>query len=213
MEITILSDLHGFYPKLEGGDLLVVAGDLTAKDRPEEYDEFNNWIAKQKYQTKVVIAGNHDNLLQKDRTYLDPEITYLQDSGTEFEGLKVWGSPWTKRFDGMNPKCMAFTVDTDDELAEKWAMIPEDTGILITHSPPLGIYDQIKHTGDYVGSKSLRCKIDKLNKLLLHCFGHIHECGCRRTKLVGFGKEMYVVNASYVDENYTPVNNAMRIVL
>ncbi len=31
MIIDCISDLHGYYPKLEGGDLLIVAGDLTAR--------------------------------------------------------------------------------------------------------------------------------------------------------------------------------------
>jgi len=32
MEITCVSDLHGYYPELPGGDLLIVAGDLIARD-------------------------------------------------------------------------------------------------------------------------------------------------------------------------------------
>ena len=36
MIIDCISDLHGFFPKLEGGDLLIIAGDLTARDKPEE---------------------------------------------------------------------------------------------------------------------------------------------------------------------------------
>ena len=32
MIIDCISDLHGAYPHLEGGDLLIVGGDLTSRD-------------------------------------------------------------------------------------------------------------------------------------------------------------------------------------
>ena len=41
MIIDCLSDLHGHYPSLDGGDLLIVAGDLTARDKLEEHYEFS----------------------------------------------------------------------------------------------------------------------------------------------------------------------------
>ena len=203
MIIDCISDLHGYYPKLEGGDLLIVAGDLTARDTKDEYFGFLSWLHEQKYSKKIVVAGNHDNLLEKIPTLF--KITgyaeYLCDCGTVFEGLKLWGSPWTTRFEGMNPHCMAFTVDTDEELAEKWKLIPDDIDILITHSPPLGILDETER-GDHVGSLSLRLKTENMN-LKYHIFGHIHESG--RSE---FGKW---INASYVNEVYEPVNKPIRI--
>jgi hypothetical protein len=54
--IDAISDLHGYFPKLDGGDLLIVAGDLTAKDTPEEYNEFCNWLTAQPY--KMVLKEN-----------------------------------------------------------------------------------------------------------------------------------------------------------
>src|SRR5690606_22101282 len=88
----------------------------------------------------------------------DWNIEYLCDSGTEFEGLKIWGSPWTKTFLNMNPHCKAFTCDTEEELAEKWDLIPANIDILITHSPPYSILDEINSTDDmiHVGSESLK---------------------------------------------------------
>lgn len=250
MMIDCISDLHGHYPKLEGGDLLVVAGDLTANDMYDEWNKFDDWIRVQKFKYKkvVVIAGNHDSYLydgydnpfflpfsdyESDTRDKIPFATYLCDSGTEFEywedyadpcrgkqlkKLKIYGSPWTLRFEGMNPHYMAFTVDTEEELAEKWALIPDDVDILVTHGPPFGIFDAVRKYGPFshereelVGSKSLLLRIADI-KPLIHCFGHIHEEG---------GKDLWVpwqqgtrfVNASHVNASYEPVNKPIRITL
>lgn len=63
MDITAISDLHGHYPELPGGDLLIVAGDLTSRDTQEQHLQFLSWIGKQDYKKKIWIAGNHDNYL------------------------------------------------------------------------------------------------------------------------------------------------------
>lgn len=215
MDITLISDIHGYYPKLEGGDLLIVAGDLTASDQKIQYIEFFHWIQDQEYRKIVFISGNHDNWMQKNQSewrMLTPhqDIIYLCDSGTEFEGLKIWGSPWTKTFAGMNLACKSFTVDTDEELAEKWALIPDDVDILITHTPPYCIFDVVKRGGlyEYTGSVSLRNKVMDI-KPRLHCFGHIHEHG---GGMIEDGLTKFV-NASHVNERYKPVNKPVRIIL
>lgn len=216
MIIDCISDLHGFFPTLKGGDLLIVAGDLTAQDTEAEYFRFFDWVHEQDYTKKIIIGGNHDNELEK-QNYKGPTgsakayFEYLCDSGTEFEGLKVWGSPWTKTFPNMNPHCKAFTFDNEKELEDKFSLIPDDTNILITHSPP---YEMLDELPDYdfmsVGSKSLAKRIIKLKKLQLHVFGHIHE---------GYGEfndnpsPVHFVNASHVNEFYRPVNEPIRVVL
>lgn len=218
MIIDCISDLHGHYPELKGGDLLIVAGDLTSRDIGKEYEDFNTWLLCQEYKKKVVIPGNHDNfLIKKDIAELVcMGAEYLCDSGTEFEGLKIWGSPWSKRFKGMNSHCMAFTVDTEEEIQEKWKLIPDDINILVTHEPPFGILDGIPNKYDgtlfHVGSTSLRNHVlnsDRFKNLKLHVFGHIHENGGKtyETTLTKF------VNASHVNERYKPVNKPVRIVL
>ena len=230
MDITAISDLHGHYPKLEGGDLLIVAGDLTKGYFDDDIYWFDEWLRDQNYKKKIVVAGNHDNeLIGKGYDFAISGAMYLCDSGTEFEGLKIWGSPWTAYFNGMNPKCMAFTInvgcDTDQWLAEKWALIPDDIDILITHSPPHGILDTIgqeitKHgiIDIRAGSKSLRDKVYSLKKLKLHCFGHIHEGYNKMTSDIKLSKKEAMrhptfVNASHVNKHYWPVNKPIRIEL
>lgn len=211
----MISDLHGFHPKLEGGDLLIIAGDLTARDTQDQHMQFLSWIAQQDYKKKIWIAGNHDNFLigTKFIPIKDLGMEYLCDSGTEFEGLKIWASPWTKTFKGMNPHCKAFTVDTEKELAEKWALIPDDVDILITHSPPYGILDGVPNfsTGKVIwtGSSSLRQEVTTRIKPRLHVFGHIHENGGNMVDLI----TTKFINASHVNEFYKPVNKPVRVIL
>jgi Icc-related predicted phosphoesterase len=223
MIIDCISDLHGHYPKLEGGDLLIVAGDLTRADTIYEHADFLGWLNLQEYKKKVFIAGNHDNNVDNSFEWGD-SIGYLRDSGTEFEGLKIWGSPWTARFAGMNPKCMAFTtdaldeMDAEEELQKKWDLIPEDTHILVTHCPPFAYMDEVK---DYtsgkiinVGSFGLQHAIlNRLPNLRLHVFGHIHEGHGMNHVFGASDNHVTLVNASYVNEYYKPVNKPIRIII
>ncbi|MFK7819536.1 MAG: metallophosphoesterase, partial [Planctomycetaceae bacterium] len=62
----------------------------------------------------------------------------------------------------------------DDELSEKWGEIPDDTNVLITHTPPLGIRD-LNQAKKAQGCPLLRQRLEELAKLQLHAFGHIHE--------------------------------------
>ena len=248
MIVDCISDLHGHYPHLEGGDLLVIAGDLTSNDSIPAWKTFYDWLLPLKYKRKLYIGGNHDNFLTKalsssvaddlglDRG--DPSMEYLCDSGTEFEyfwsdennircgkNFKIWGSPWTKSFKGQNPHCMAFTVDDEQELKEKFELIPEDTDILITHSPPNGILDQVTDRDLFcpsfqvplrkkrVGSTAL-CHLLYKKKLKpkLHVFGHIHEGYGHIPKMLDMPGVQFV-NASYLNEIYEPVNKPIRIIL
>ncbi len=228
MIVDCIADLHGHYPELEGGDLLIIAGDLTARDTEEEYIKMYEWLRLQDYDRKIIIAGNHDNWMQKNcdpcpfppgAPGLDRGAEYLCDSGTEFEGLKIWGSPWTTTFEGMNPRCKAFTVENENELTDKFEKIPQDVDILITHSPPYGILDEVTrdvfiedHQCDKfenVGSLYLYFLLKYTIRPKLHVFGHIHE---------GYGVMEHFtscksVNASHVNERYEPVNKPVRVIL
>lgn len=216
MIIDCTGCLHGHFPKLEGGDLLIVTGDLTANDSHGEHIEFSHWINQQKYRKIIIIAGNHDNYL-KDKKGWKSEIypsEYLCDSGTEFEGLKIWGSPFTPWFSGVNPHCKAF-MKSDNSLSNHWEKIPHDIDILITHGPPYGIRDGVP-TKDgsllHVGCKSLALEMgNRKNPPFLWVFSHIHE---------GYGedltireKECKMINCSHVNAKYKPVNPPIRLII
>lgn len=231
MKIDCTGCLHGHYPELDGGDLLILCGDYTAADKTVQWALFFEWIKKQDYTKKILIGGNHDNFMMnglpksaeeaKDLQDVQSMLTdeeregisdfeYLCDSGTEFEGLKIWGSPWTSRFVGINPKCCAFTGENDKEIAPHFKKIPTDTDILITHGPPEGIMDMTTK-GEHVGSPSLMKEHLTRIRPKLWVFSHIHE---------GYGQigtpdrsETVYVNCSHMDEKYRAVNPPIRIEL
>jgi Icc-related predicted phosphoesterase len=221
MIIDCVSDLHGHYPQLKGGDLLIIAGDLTARDSAEEWFDYFLWQGDLPYRKIIFIAGNHDNRIQNvDMAFYSPlgKVEYLCDTGTEFEGLKIWGSPWTTTFKGINPNCKAFTVDTEEELTAKFSSIPDDIDILVTHSPPYTIFDQVPYRSDYVtgcehvGSMHLFNWLHNIGRPKLHVFGHIHE-GYGQLLFKHEGKNTWCVNASHVNRRYKPVNKPIRIIL
>lgn len=223
MKITCVSDLHGSFPETEGGDLLLIAGDLTTDDKTRSWLQFYTWLGKQNYRKKIYIAGNHDEVLKhcatssEERELLeildeyDDTIEYLCDSGTEFEGLKIWGSPWSLWFEGINPHCQAFTGN-EELLHAKFSLIPKDTDILITHSPPFGILDRTKW-GELVGSGSLRNLLyGESLRPRVHLYGHIHEAYGHIPKMLDFPGVQFI-NASHMDVNYEPVNPPINIEL
>jgi Icc-related predicted phosphoesterase len=61
---------------------------------------------------------------------------------------------------------------TRDGLKNKWELIPDDTDVLITHTPPIGILDKSSR------GRTLGCPILKERVLSIapavHCFGHVH---------------------------------------
>ncbi len=221
MDITMISDLHGHYPELQGGDLLIIAGDITARDKISEWNIFHKWMTSLDYKKIVYIGGNHDGFLEQclptknfiSMNYLDPEdekYEYLCDSGTEFEGLKIYGSPWTPEF-----MCWNFMKKRGQELKEVWDKIPMDTDILITHGPPYGILDKVtlSSRGDefkHAGDEELRIAVERV-KPLFHAFGHIHEQGGKKVHLKHEGCDTICVNASIMNEDYEPVNKPIRI--
>jgi Icc-related predicted phosphoesterase len=87
-------------------------------------------------------------------------------------------------------------------LAERWALIPQDTQILVTHGPPYGILDEVPR-GEKVGCQDLLDKVVELGQkqLKLHVFGHIHySYGSYYMGAVQY------VNAAVCNESYRPVN-------
>ena len=93
---------------------------------------------------------------------------YLCDQSTELDGQVIHGSPWTPTFFDW-----AFMRD-DPDLAERWELIPAQVDVLVTHGPPRGFGDRSdRDTSE--GSATLLERLQRLERLRLHVYGHIHE--------------------------------------
>lgn len=219
MKIICISDTHNQHEKLNlpEGDLLIHSGDWTNRGTEKEILKFINWLSDQSknYRNICFCAGNHDWLPEKDpirflniiSDLLPNNVHYLQDNYVIIEGLKIWGSPNTPYFCNW-----AFNKD-EQELEDSWENIPEDTDILITHGPPFQILDEVP--SDYreegqclnVGCEFLKKRVENLNQLKLHVFGHIHYSYGYKT-LNGYTT---FANAAICDEKYSPSNPPIEI--
>lgn len=213
MKVCCLSDIHGYLPEVPDCDLLLLGGDLC-RDHDDYWwyrNDLTNWVNRLAERMRVVaVAGNHDFIFER-APGLAPEVlptpnwTYLQDSGTEFGGFKIWGSPWQPVF-----YHWAFNAE-EPELAKIWQKIPADTDILLLHGPPYGYGDKSTYRTnkdddtqwpgyEHTGSPSLLERIKEVKPKLVVA-GHIHN---------GYGQyrigETLFVSASLVDNSYKPVH-------
>lgn len=206
MRLVCISDTHSLEWKMTSevpdGDILLHAGDImnSGYDSTNIID-FCRWYSAFPHKHKIFIAGNHDRMFERNPELARgivsnyPNITYLQDESVTVEGLKIYGSPWQPEFCNW-----AFNLDRGADLKRVWDKIPEDTDVLITHGPPMGILDLVQYDKIHVGCEELLPRIKKI-KPMLHLFGHIHE-----TYGVFVEDETTYVNASICTLRYDPIN-------
>ena len=210
MRLVFISDTHTYtgFP-VPDGDVLIHAGDATSTGTPDEVALFLDWFSDQPHPRKILIAGNHDWLFQENPDLAalmlaeHPGLTYLQDAGTEINGVRFWGSPWQPWFNAW-----AFNLPSEGEsLRNVWNRIPMDTEVLITHGPPRGILDTAGHGLPPLGCKELRKRLAMVRPRI-HAFGHIHGgYGAAQSETTLF------LNASICDEAYRPNNRPIVVEL
>lgn len=184
--VVCISDTHNRQPELPYGDILIHAGDLTQSGSLEELQTTIKWLRSQPHPHKVVIAGNHDVLLDplcddkrrgqeatKERALLDwGDIVYLHDSSTTVvcangRRLRIYGNPRTPRQGNW-----AFQYPRGEDV---WTgTVPEGVDVLITHGPPRTHLDLLN-----LGCHHLLRELWGIRPKL-HVFGHIHA---------GYGQE------------------------
>lgn len=207
MKIMFLSDTHGrhleiseTYGKLPKVDMVIHAGDCTRYGEYDETDDFLKWYNSLNAKHKVLVAGNHDFILQQvDRRnellLNNYGVTYLEDSFVEIDGIGIYGSPWSPIY-GM----WAFMKHRNDEMNEVWEKVPKDGSIdiMVTHSPAWGRNDISVRGNLHVGCEMLANHLALINPKV-HVCGHIHECG---GKIVTESFGTISLNASLLNEYY-----------
>lgn len=210
MKILATSDLHGNLPDVPPCDLLLIGGDVCPvydHDLKFQWDwlnaDFRYWLKDIAFHAgcKIVgIAGNHDFIFEKEPAQVEAlnlPWTYLQDSGTEFNGISIYGLPWVP-----NLAQWAFYADRE-QLALRYGGVPKGTDIVLSHGPPFGLgdYTAPRFGNIHAGAKSANDMLGRVNpKVFIN--GHIHE-GFGQYQYRGqHGKRTDVYNVSLVDECY-----------
>lgn len=213
--ITLISDTHGKHNQITknliGGDFILHSGDISNMGYLQEIKDFCEWFNQLPYRHKVFIAGNHDWGFQTNPKKVQeillnyPEIVYLEDDFVTLDGVKIYGSPYQPEFCSW-----AFNLPRNGvELEKVWSKIPDDTDILLTHSPAYGIssLDSVE------GKRHIPLGCEKLTERLrvinpkIHSWGHIHS---------GYGSysndKTNFFNASILDERYCYTQKPINII-
>lgn len=176
LRIVAMADTHLFHEGLvvPDGDILIHAGDLLQHGSLGELARAADFLRALPHPIKIVVAGNHEVCLERSpaeaRALLEG-LVYLEDSQAVVHGLVFYGAPWQPKF-----RIWAFGATRGAELASKWARIPDQVDVLVTHGPPHGFGDRVvwKDQQRRVGCADLLARVREV-KPRLHLFGHIHQ--------------------------------------
>ena len=164
MKILHISDTHGKHRQLDGlpeADIIVHTDDFTEDGTEEEVMDFIEWFSGLPYPQKIFIAGNHDDCLYGANIEgLPDNVHYLCNEGLTIDGIKFYGVP------------MFVHDDLDGIFPELFSRIPDDTDVLLTHQPPLGILDE--QDGINFGDHALYKRVMEIRPKC-HLFGHLHH--------------------------------------
>lgn len=169
--LLVCSDLHGAERSLQilkkmltlhDFDALVVCGDFTTYGS-------RSFMAKilSSVDTRVLaVPGNCDT---------DEMLDMLESANASIHGKNVEFMGW--RFYGFggavpSPHKMPFEVE-EDEMARVLRKVATPSGIMVTHTPPLGMND-LSRIGHHMGSRRL-LEVAQEFRPVLCLSGHVHE--------------------------------------
>ena len=164
IRVVCISDTHNATPPLPPGDILIHAGDLTAHGTFDELQAQLQWLSAQPHTHKIVMAGNHDLILDKEcddkfltrseedsaikRNKLDwSGIRYLQNEAVTLDIERSFSSHSAGGQNAVSRQVKIYGSPLTPEFG-RWAFqypairdvwtkaIPDDTDILVVHGPP-----------------------------------------------------------------------------
>ena len=80
--MVVISDTHGSYSKLKNiatlsGDIFIHAGDFTYYGKEQDFLNFFKYLEELNFRYKIVIAGNHEIMLDNGCISHKKKATYL----------------------------------------------------------------------------------------------------------------------------------------
>lgn len=183
MKLVVLSDTHGqCVDNVPDGDVLIHCGDYSLYGEYIETKEFFDWFSSFSHKHKIVIPGNHEvaicplhqraslkKVAELILSYKD-KVKFLVDEKLVIDGIKFYGTPWCPGERWIMAR-WGFYLEKDEDRKKMFDKIPDDTDVLISHSPPYDILD--KYNGRTLGCPMLLERVRQVNPRV-HVFGHIH---------------------------------------
>lgn len=223
MKILSISDTHGVLPKppTEEFDVFIHAGDIApcvtllgniesvhvsfpatqaeiAEAQMKWYaDTFVPWINSINAKRKVIIPGNHDlateRFLYRFQNLMDANrIDLLLCSSVDVPNVGIiYGTPYivpVGRWAWMAP---------DNNREYLFSLVPQEVDILISHSPPYGICDEV-NPGTNIGIPEMNKEFFASRSIGMVLCGHCHESG----GVSGIIGDTQVHNISYARTNW-----------
>ena len=215
MKIWFISDTHNLHRELivPDVDLVIHCGDESTHGNAwmnePEARPFFDWYLELNIATKVFVPGNHSTAVEQGLVRAEdyPSVRFLIHEEMSCNAMEIFGTPYTPQFFDW-----AY-MKRREELDRYWAEIPTDTEILITHGPPKGVRDVMRHWRTkepiHVGSKKLTRHVTERIRPRIHAFGHLHD----EAGIENFGTETLdgtqFINCSCVDLQGELVNHGM----
>ena len=226
MNVIIFSDNHGYLPKLNKCDLVIIAGDITpASDHSINWQKhwivsvFIPWVNNLDCDKVILVPGNHDFVFDqceheikeiiasetkgKLTVLIHEEYIYHSNDGGSH---RIFGTPYCKLFYNW-----AFMKESDS-LQRVYDQIPENLDILICHDTPniakQGLIRKGPWMGTNAGNKNLALTIyEKKPKIVFH--GHIHS----GSHIPLFYNGTYLQNVSIMDDNLNQEYQPLELVI
>lgn len=223
MKVAAISDLHGILPlypsdywkDLNDCEILFICGDILplniqfnmVESKQWLIEEFKLWTYDLPVEKIYIIAGNHDAWFERNDMLAHSifskydKATYLKNEYVDYTSTqdskvyRIFGTPYCHIF-GNWP----FMRD-ENTLASKFAQIPENVDILMTHDAPYGTSDICLEgwaaDGQHKGCPELRDAIIT-SKPRYNIHGHLHSTNHGEEIL----NDTKVYNVSIVNESY-----------